>query len=474
MSAPDAVRHVPKPLSEVVPPVVAALVDPACADRLVLYLGAGVSIPPPASGPRGNQVADRLRPIVAELLGVSTADLPEENLESLATRVERDAPDRLGELRTRAAEAWAFRDMEPNYGHEMLALLLREGLSQAVSANWDCGVENGGRRVEVAIEGVSRDLDLLHLPNGALPLYKVHGCARRPETLVLTADEVDQPRLWARAKVQNALTAGTVVFLGLGTVGAYVGEPVRGLFELWVGETSSVRVIDPFGLSDTWSKLLEQHADAVSIVMDADDFLDDLGRAIVSRALSRTGEAARDLHGNEQQGWSAAGVSGHGALVAALSDIPADAVLRWWRGGVTNALDGKTFLFDRAGQIALMCVAQLAATDGGNVVAAGSDGTLTVRSSTRYFEIACRPQEHWTTVRQVARARVELRRRAGYYGPGASVTVAIAAATGAFPAISAPADIAGSTSDGPDVADGGSELLQIVRAEDSLDGRLAA
>ena len=155
-----------------------------------------------------------------------------------ATRVERDSPDRLGELRTRAAEAWAFRDMEPNYGHEMLALLLREGLSQAVSANWDCGVENGGRRVEVAIEGVSRDLDLLHLPSGALPLYKVHGCARRPETLVLTADEVDQPRLWARAKVQNALTAGTVVFLGLGTVGAYVSEPVRGLFDLWVGETS--------------------------------------------------------------------------------------------------------------------------------------------------------------------------------------------------------------------------------------------
>ena len=85
--------------------------------------------------------------------------------------------------------------------------------------------------------------------------------------------------------------------------------------------------------------------------MDADDFLDDFGRAIVSRALSRTGEAARDLDGNEQQGWSAAGVSGHDALVAALSDTPADAVLRWWRGGVTNALDGKTFLFDRAGQL---------------------------------------------------------------------------------------------------------------------------
>ena len=48
-----------------------------------------------------------------------------------------------------------------------------------------------------------------------------------------------------------------------------------------------------------------------------------------------------------------------------------------------------------------MCVAQLAATDGGDVVAAGSDGALTVRSSTRYFEIACRPQEHWTTVGQV-------------------------------------------------------------------------
>jgi hypothetical protein len=472
--ADDDIRHTPKPLGEPPRPDVAALVEAARRERLVLYLGAGVSIPPPASGPRGNEIADLVRPIVAELLGIAVDSLPERELESLAARVESHEPELLGQLKERVADAWPFIDMEPNYGHEAIALLVREGLVRAVSANWDCGVENGGRQVQVSIEGVSRAIDVLGMPVGALPLYKVHGCARRPQTIVLTRTEVDQPERWARAAVESALTGGVVVFVGLGTVGSYVGEPVEELVELWIGDTTTVRVVDPFGLSEPWRQVLGERAEQAELVMGADEFFDDLLRAVVREALSRVGELARALHVSEGQDWSEATVSGHGALAAAFAESPADAVLRWWRGGVTSGVDGRPFVFDRSGQVALMCVCQLTAADGGGLAASGVEGDLTLRTAYRYFEIACRPQEHWRKVEKAARARVDRRRRAGRYAAGVPITVAIEGATGAFPDPSAPADIAAGATADSDIAAGDRDALRIVRAEDVLSGRLAA
>jgi len=460
-------RYDPRPLREPAPADVTALVAPARAQRLVLYLGAGVSIPWPACGPRGNQVADVLKPIVAELLGTNQNELHETDLESLAGRIQRDAPDRLRELKERAATAWLFRDIEPTFGHEAIALLIREGLIRVVSANWDCGVENGGRQVAVSIEGVSQDIDLLRLPADALPLFKVHGCARRPATLVLTRDEVDEPSSWARARVQDALAAGTVVFIGLGTVGAYVGKSVEELVALWIEQGTNVRVVDPGGLSDAWKEVLGDRAEDVEVRRGSDEYLDDLLRAVVARALSEVGEVARNIDRHEQQLWSRAIVEGHQRLMAALRNLPADAIVRWWRDGASNGL----FVFDRAGQAALLCVAQLAE---GDIVAEGMEGNLVVRSDQAYFEIAARPQQHWTVAARSARARIERRRRSGRYTPGMPVTVAIAAATGAFPAPDAPPDIAGADADPSDIAAGGRDSLRIVRAEDALDGRLAS
>jgi SIR2-like domain len=432
------VRYRPKPLSEAPVPAVAALVDDGRRNRLILYLGAGLSIPSPACGPSGNDVADKLRPIVAELLGVTEADLREPDLESLVARFEHDAPERLNQLKGRAAQVWHFRDMEPAYGHEIVALLLREGLARAVSANWDCGVENGGVRVEVPIEGISREIDVRDPADGALCLYKLHGCARRPGTLVLTREEVNEPRRWARAKVEDALAGGTVVFVGLGTLGTYVSEPVQELTDVWTDGTTTVRVVDPFGLSPDWKTVLQERADEVALLMGADEFLDDLLRAAVSEALSCVGEQARKLHDREQQSWSEATVTGHAALGAALADTPADAVLRWWRDGVTSVRDGQPFIFDSAGQTALMCIAQLAADDGSQMIASGTDGSLTIRTKHRYFESAYRPLEHCGDVANLVRARIDLRRRNGWYAPGTPITVAITGATGKFPPFSAP------------------------------------
>jgi hypothetical protein len=418
-------------------------------------------------------VADRLRPYVAELLDVDTAEMIETDLESLANRVEDEAGDRLPALKVRAADVWHFRDMEPNYAHEVIALMLREGFVTVVSANWDCGVENGGRHIEIDIEGVSSALDRLNLASGKVPIYKVHGCATRPETLVLTRTEVDEPRTWARAEVQSSLTGGTVVFLGLGTVGSYVAEPVKEIVQLWTDGAATIRVVDPQGASEAWAKALDDNAELVELNFYADDFMDDFVRAVTRDALSRVEEEARTLHDAEQQGWSETTLKGIVALRQAFVDSPGDAVLRWWRDGVISSMDGREFIFEPAGQVCLLCVAQLAATGDATPAVSGTDGALTVSSAGRYFEIACAPGMLRRDAERSARARVERRRRNGFYASGAPVTVAIHGAKGAFANPKAPVDIAGTTDESSNVAGALADDILVVRAEDATNGALA-
>lgn len=468
-------RHGPKPLSETPPAGSVALVEAAAQDRLIIYLGAGVSIAPPADGPRGSEVADELRPVVAEMLGVEVDELAGLALEELTGRVAEEAADRLDRLKARAAETWGFREMEPNYGHGVVALLLREGVVRVVSANWDCGVENAGERVEVTIQGVSRQQDI-PLPIGTLPLYKIHGCARRPETLVLTREEVDGPECWARAEVEQALTGGIVVFVGLGTLGTYVSEPLEELAKRWVDHRdTSVRVVDCDGLSDGWAEILsEAHGDVASIDQAADEFFDDLLRAVVLEALSSARQLARRIDEVEGAPWSREMLDGIDSLRRRLLDSPADAALRWWRDGVSRSEHGRPFVFAEAGKEALLCIAQLATRDGGDVTVAGQEGRLTVRSERRYFEVAYQSGQHWSRVTRAAQARLERRRRDGCYVAGTPATVVIPRATGALPDASAHGDVASEGPSASNIAAGTGEGIAFVRAEDALSGRLAA
>src|ERR1039457_4222737 len=220
------------------------LVQAAKQRRLVLYLGAGISMSPPSCGPTGSVVADALRPFVARMVGVRDGDLDGLPLESLAQRVADEASERLAELRERAAVVFNFRGIAPNFGHEAAALLLREGLVQLISVNWDCGIELAGARTGVGIQGVADVAESIQLSHN-LPLYKVHGCATRPSTLAITQDDVERPQSWAVGRTKGALAGGVVVFVGLGTVGLYVSEPFAELVAAWTPEGASVTLVDP-------------------------------------------------------------------------------------------------------------------------------------------------------------------------------------------------------------------------------------
>jgi hypothetical protein len=465
-------RHKPSPLSKSPSPDALEVARAAFGGRLVLYAGAGLSVAEPAQGPRGEQVAERLRPYVAELLGVPEADVTEPDLESLAARIEKDAAHRMADLKARAARAGDFCGMEPNYGHEVVALLLREGALQAVSVNWDRGVENAGLDLGIDIESVATSAERLRLGE-ELPIFKVHGCATRPSTLALTRVEVDKPQLWARAEVQQALASGTVVFLGLGTVGLYVSEPLEDLIGLWHTDGVTIRVVDAFGLSTAWLEALDgQHTEEVAISMNADCFLDDLLRAVVLEALSLTAQAVRALEGEGE--WATLMLAGCGAIRNELAKASGNAVLRWWRDGVVRTMDGEGFVLKHAGRQSLMAVALLAGQDAGPLRVVGAENRLTLRSDRRYFEIMCRPEDRFARIESIAQDRVRRRREEGDYEPGWPVFIAVHGATGKFPATSAPPDV-GAESDV--TGDTGGETagdVYLIRAERAVTGELVA
>jgi hypothetical protein len=326
-------------LSEDPRAVVADLVQRARQGRLVLYTGAGVSLAEPAAGPRGSQLADRLRSAVAELLGVNQETLAGDTLERLGARVAAEAADKMSELRRRAADAAPFCTMEPNYAHEAVALLMREGVVKAITANWDLGIETAGTRLDIKIAGVTTPLERAALGQ-ELPLYKVHGCASRPETLKATREEIDEPMKWAQAEVQQALVDGTVVFIGLGTIGAYVSEPFDELVPLWRTAGATIKVVDP-ALSKAWREALGDDVDGVHIDADAAEFLDDLLRAIAQEMLRQAVQRTRLIQ-DEHTAWTHTMLDGIERLNEALRDATGHAVLRWMRDGVTHARDGSS------------------------------------------------------------------------------------------------------------------------------------
>jgi hypothetical protein len=475
MTNATAAWHTPMTLGDEPDPWVVDVADFAARGKVVLYTGAGVSVAAPSNGPRGNDVADALRQKIADLLGVEESELADLDLEGLAQRVAEEKKDSLGHLKVLAAEAADFISMSPNYAHEVLALLLREGVVTVITANWDCGIEEGGLKNKIAIRALSRRTDLEDLRQNELPLYKVHGCATRPPTLVLTRAEVDAPRDWAKTQVQSTLDRGHVVFLGLGTLGAYVSEPLTHLKQAWEDEDTRIHVVDLREPSDTWRRALGAQTDALSHTMSAERFADDLLRAVVRDGIERGRTAARNLDALERgTAWSHAMVSGMGMLRQALFRSQGDAVLLWWRGSVAKKLDGHTFVLDDRGREALLGVAQLVGRSGDDVVVEGSGGDLTVRAGGSYYEVACWPGLHISEVEVKLRSRVIARRNSGRYGPGRTIAAIVHGASGDFASQNARPDIAAfNGSDDADIAAGRVPNVMLYSAEDAMKGQLA-
>jgi hypothetical protein len=403
------------------------------------------------------------------MINVDESDLTALSLEELSQRVADEAADRMEDLRARAAEAFDFRGIAPNFGHEAVALLMRERLAEVITVNWDCGVEQAGVMAGVSIEGVASTAESIQLAH-RLPLYKVHGCARRPVTLAITQEEVDKPQGWAVGRTQGALAGGIVAFVGLGTIGLYVREPIPALIAAWTGQASSFAIVDP-NLPVAWKEALGDSLAAEShLPRTGDAFFDELLRAVVRDAIDDSEMTARQLASSES--WAQTMVAGFEALRVTLETASADGVLRWWSDAVQDT--GKPFITEARGQKCLMTVAQLAGIDGGEVEISGMRGRQTVATTARYLEIACRPQERVSRTETIVRDRIERRLAEGVYPAGKPIWVVVADSIGEFPDSQAPPDIAAGQDDAMDIAAGSDAVpIHFVSAEDGVRGRLA-
>jgi hypothetical protein len=447
----------PKPLSEQPPPAALALAMKADEGRLTFYVGAGLSMSPPTDLPSGDKVQELIADRARKLLGIEVPEPAgtQPTLEELGDAAAAVGHETLDRLRALAADAIDFTHVLPNFGHEAVALLLREGIVEVLSVNWDCGVESAARDLDFEVVRILRQQDRADRPMGPV-MDKLNGCASQPPTLRITREEVDVPQAWAAHRVGSVLTDTTVVFVGLGTVGKYVSDGVEQMLEASKGRTVPIVVVST-SLSDDWKAALGDSADDAHAGQRAEAFLDDLLRATLLFALVRAVERAKrwahDGHPAAQQL-----LDGADRVYEALTEHAAVPVWRWWRDGAGGQCIGTPFILNQLGETAFATICALVGNSAFSV--SGHDDALVLELADRYVEICSWPGESAATVVTRQAARIRKRRRRNVYTDMTKRVVSIAVGhDGALPDSTSALDIADPGGSMQDIVEGSERVL---------------
>lgn len=467
-AAVSTARHQPSALRDPITLDAGDLIAAARRGKLVLYLGAGVSAAEPTLGPMGSTVADKLRGTVASMLACDETTLSGDTLEDLAERVAASGGAQLGALRALAVEVCRFRDLQPNYSHRAVARLMDEGLAHVITTNWDCAIEQAGMAIGLTISPITNDLDN-QTAHAGIPLYKVHGTATRPDGLRITNAEVNQPLDWAVAQTRTYMSSGTTVFAGLGTVGSYVADPIIKILREWSGYSDSVRIAAP-DFPAAWRAILGNSAEGAHVPMHADDFFDNLLRAIVREALTTATTSARLLA--QAESWAKPILDEVVALEHELGSHAADPILAWWRGCGIPSSSGTPFILTEGGVNALLAVGYIAQT-GGGLHFETHGGTLIATTDDEYVEIINWPGAHVAEVSARATEHALWRSESGVFRDGRPTCFAVSGARGRFPSLIAEPDIATGDAHRDDIAGESARPVRLVSVEDAVQGRLA-
>jgi hypothetical protein len=220
------------------------------------------------------------------------------------------AIDAIGGLLPLQYETLGIADFEratPNFGHRALALLLAEGaVSVVLLWNWDTCIERSaleGERVEVA--RTLDDMQQLQVPSVA----KIHGCATRPETLLITSAQLEDPPLWTDETFKAKLRGATAAFVGIGDVADYAKRRITQLTQtLPTLDIVDIYVISPDIASEWdqsgWADLLPALDAARRVPKSADELLDELARVWAIDVVETLEQLTASLTGS-----SAAGVA---------------------------------------------------------------------------------------------------------------------------------------------------------------------
>lgn len=280
----------PHPMNGGQPPYAVGLAEVARKGRLAIYTGAGLSRALPSGIPDGAEVSRRCHKRLSDALGADALDgVDPSNLTAVA-----DAMSALENgtetLRQTAVKVADFTSAPSNFSHEILALLLLEGATVVITTNWDDCIERAGG--EERVLAVVSDLERRQIQTPAL--LKVHGCATRPDTALITTEELKTPPDWARDEVNARLSDSQTVFVGIGDVAGYVRSRIEEARNA-VGADGAVFVVSPGIRSDwegsQWAEILPELPEERRLAATSDEFLDYLAGAYVRGALSEIGEA---------------------------------------------------------------------------------------------------------------------------------------------------------------------------------------
>ena len=268
------------------------LADVARHNRpLAIYAGAGVSQASPTDIPVGAEIAQRCHARIIELLrDVLDCDDPS-NLTLVADAVARNGSLRL--MQRTAVGVANFTTARPNFSHEVLALLLLEGVVIIVTTNWDDCIERAMENERVLAVISDQDRQQIQAP----AILKVHGCATRPTTVLITTDDLAEPPAWARAEVNVRLSQSHTVFIGIGDVSGHIGARIREARDS-IGDAGTIYVVSPNIQTEWdrghWAEILPDLPDNQRIPITSDEFLDHLAAACVRGALREIFEAVND------------------------------------------------------------------------------------------------------------------------------------------------------------------------------------
>ncbi len=341
------VLHQPEPIDAGVPAYAVALAELGRAGRLVIYGGAGISLAEPAGLPTGAAVAkgiyDRLRDAFPAIAGVNEHDLVAvaDAVAVLASGEEA--------LRLTAARVAEFTSATPTYGHRVLALLLLEGVVEAMTTNWDDCIERGGGGERVS--SIVTEHDLLHVAPRAV--LKIHGCATQPASLLITSAHLASPPSWVSDQTRARLGTAVVVFVGIGDVAGYVRVRIEEALAD-AGPPANVRIVSP-GINDgwdgsQWAELLPNLDPQQRIAMTADAFLEKVGSGFVHIVLA---SVAAELGAEAELA-----AYFHAASSGLRTHDPAT-VLQWARHTGVVAEPGSSVLDSPAMSSALLAVGKL-------------------------------------------------------------------------------------------------------------------
>lgn len=279
--------HSPSAISDGVPPYALALAERArSGGAVVVYAGAGISLAQPTGLPTGRALAStiyaELVPAFHALSTVNPADLV-----AIADAV-AGLPGGKEALRQTSAQSADFKTAKPGYAHRTLAYLVLEHAIDVLTTNWDTCIERGAGEERLPTVIDARSLIEVTPPS----VLKVHGCASRPDSLLLTSEDLSHPPSWVREQTHARLGSAVVVFMGIGDIAGYVKQRISEAINE-VGSVDNIRVVAPDIVTNwatsQWSDVAPDLCGDHRIAAPADLFMEQLAGAYIIVQLGALG-----------------------------------------------------------------------------------------------------------------------------------------------------------------------------------------